>query len=425
MTAGNHERDVDHVSMGVASMEHVLRTARASGMDGSLPAAVLEIFRRGVAAGAGRPGHGQGGTGGLLCRTTRPWLTVHVGVRNSQIFAHTLTNPTQKRVCVDDLDRRLVAALQISPRASWGEIGRAVGEHERTVARRLQRLMGEGAVRVTAIYDDLRTGHGRPVHLHVRVEPGATARVAGALAGRPDTRSVYALTGATDVGCELVSPSRDRLHDILSAQITGIDGVVRTQTQVVLHTFRTVAEWHAPYLTEAEVAELRPAPPAAPLPDEDGLSPLEREIAESLAADGRIALTALADRLGLSVPTVRRRVASLLERRLLLLRAEVEPALLGLEVEAQLWLKVRPHGLDLVGQALAAHPHVRYCAATTGTHGLIVQVAVAHEAALYRFLSGVVGPLDEVTDVNVTLITRAYKRGHLHKSGLLTLERTP
>ncbi|NRQ38044.1 Lrp/AsnC family transcriptional regulator [Nonomuraea sp. NN258] len=326
---------------------------------------------------------------------------------------------------MDVLDRRLVAALQVCPRASWGEIGRAVGEHERTVARRLQRLISEGAVRVTAIYDDLRTGHGRPVHLHVQVRPGTVEHVAKALADRPDTRSVYSLTGAADLGCELVSPSREDLHEILTSQVTAIDGVVQTQTQVVLHTFRTVAEWHAPYLTEAELAELRPAPPPACLPDQDGLSPLEQEIAELLAADGRIAFTAIAEHLDISVPTARRRVASLIERRLVLPRAEAEPALIGLEVEAMMWLKVRPHGLDQVGQGLAAHPNVRYCAATSGTHSLIVQVAVAHEAELYRFLTGVLGPFDEVTDVNLTLITRAYKRGHLHKSGLLTLEKTP
>ncbi|MFI7704192.1 NAD(P)-dependent oxidoreductase [Nonomuraea sp. NPDC049480] len=54
IAAGLHEGDVDRLSMGVASLEHVVHTARASGVDGSLPAAVLEIFRRGVAAGHGR-----------------------------------------------------------------------------------------------------------------------------------------------------------------------------------------------------------------------------------------------------------------------------------------------------------------------------------------------------------------------------------
>ncbi|MBB4914814.1 NAD(P)-dependent oxidoreductase [Streptosporangium saharense] len=54
ITAGDHAGDVDRISMGVASLEHVLRTAQASGVDGSLPAAVLEIFRQGVTAGHGQ-----------------------------------------------------------------------------------------------------------------------------------------------------------------------------------------------------------------------------------------------------------------------------------------------------------------------------------------------------------------------------------
>jgi 3-hydroxyisobutyrate dehydrogenase-like beta-hydroxyacid dehydrogenase len=54
IAAGDHAGDVDRISMGVASVEHVLRTAEASGVDGSLPAAVLEVFRRGVAAGHGQ-----------------------------------------------------------------------------------------------------------------------------------------------------------------------------------------------------------------------------------------------------------------------------------------------------------------------------------------------------------------------------------
>ncbi|NGY59863.1 NAD(P)-dependent oxidoreductase [Lentzea sp. NEAU-D13] len=54
IAAGNHEGDVDRISMGVASVEHVLRTTEAAGVDGTLPAAVLEVFRRGEAAGHGQ-----------------------------------------------------------------------------------------------------------------------------------------------------------------------------------------------------------------------------------------------------------------------------------------------------------------------------------------------------------------------------------
>ncbi|WP_406279208.1 NAD(P)-dependent oxidoreductase [Embleya sp. NBC_00896] len=51
--AGAHPGDVDRLAMGVASVEHVLHTTEDAGIDPALPAAVLEIFRRGVAAGYG------------------------------------------------------------------------------------------------------------------------------------------------------------------------------------------------------------------------------------------------------------------------------------------------------------------------------------------------------------------------------------
>jgi len=37
--------------MGAASIEHVVATTRESGVDASLPRAVLEVFQRGMAAG--------------------------------------------------------------------------------------------------------------------------------------------------------------------------------------------------------------------------------------------------------------------------------------------------------------------------------------------------------------------------------------
>ncbi|NYI05856.1 NAD(P)-dependent oxidoreductase [Allostreptomyces psammosilenae] len=51
--AGEHPGDVDRLAMGVASIEHVVHTAEDSGVDPSLPAAVLEVFRRGAEAGHG------------------------------------------------------------------------------------------------------------------------------------------------------------------------------------------------------------------------------------------------------------------------------------------------------------------------------------------------------------------------------------
>jgi len=49
--AGEHPGDVDRLAMGVASVDHILHTTKDAGIDASLPAAVLEVFKRGMAKG--------------------------------------------------------------------------------------------------------------------------------------------------------------------------------------------------------------------------------------------------------------------------------------------------------------------------------------------------------------------------------------
>ncbi|MEK2478922.1 NAD(P)-dependent oxidoreductase [Streptomyces noursei] len=51
--AGAHQGDVDRLAMGLASVEHVLHTNADAGVDTALPAAVVELFRRGIKAGHG------------------------------------------------------------------------------------------------------------------------------------------------------------------------------------------------------------------------------------------------------------------------------------------------------------------------------------------------------------------------------------
>ncbi|MGK5636745.1 NAD(P)-dependent oxidoreductase [Streptomyces sp. URMC 126] len=51
LDARDHTGDVDRVAMGAASVEHIVHTARDAGVDPALPGALLDAFRRAVAAG--------------------------------------------------------------------------------------------------------------------------------------------------------------------------------------------------------------------------------------------------------------------------------------------------------------------------------------------------------------------------------------
>ena len=83
---------------------------------------------------------------------------------------------------LDDTDLACLIALQADPRASWRELGAATGIAERTVARRIKRLMDADALRVIAEADPLATGRGVVLHAWVRCRSGRVPDVAEALA---------------------------------------------------------------------------------------------------------------------------------------------------------------------------------------------------------------------------------------------------
>ncbi|MFB6931352.1 Lrp/AsnC family transcriptional regulator [Streptomyces chartreusis] len=88
------------------------------------------------------------------------------------------------------------------------------------------------------------------------------------------------------------------------------------------------------------------------------------------------------------------------ELHVLRLATELDLALLGAHTEALLWITVRPGALQKTAQTLGAHPHVRFCAATTGPANLLVALAATNLDALYTFLTDTVGSLDGVTSID-------------------------
>ncbi|GAA2899678.1 Lrp/AsnC family transcriptional regulator [Streptomyces mexicanus] len=287
-------------------------------------------------------------------------------------------------VPVDDLDRRIIAALQIDGRASWRRIARVLGEPERTVARRGLRLLENRLVTVTALVPS-----GDTVVVRLRCRPDATREAALAVARRTDTIFTYVVSGSSDCVAELQCPP-GRLADLMLEDLPALPGLTEQQVCPVLRYFRTVHEWHPGILTPQEAAQLRrfPTPDDAVGVPEVELDPEERAIVAGLAQDGRRTHEELAALAGVSEATARRRVEALSQAGVVSIRASVEPALLGLPVEALLWLRVRPDALERVGRLAVDSPLVRYAAVVTGEQQLLVHVTQPSKDALLDHLAG-------------------------------------
>jgi DNA-binding Lrp family transcriptional regulator len=118
----------------------------------------------------------------------------------------------QHGVRARELDRPIVAALQLNGRASCGAIAKQVGSSESTVLYRAGPLTESGQLRVIGVADVLRCGLGVPVLVRFRCD--TASRVAAVVAARPETRYTSVLTGSADctTGFVMTDVSGHRPH---------------------------------------------------------------------------------------------------------------------------------------------------------------------------------------------------------------------
>ncbi|MEW2503301.1 MULTISPECIES: Lrp/AsnC family transcriptional regulator [unclassified Amycolatopsis] len=320
----------------------------------------------------------------------------------------------QDEAKVSELDRRIVAALQLNGRASWGAIARHVGTSESTVLRRAGQLTESGQLRVIGVVDVLRCGLGVPVLARLRCRPGTATAVAEALAARPEVRYATVLAGSADCSAEFVLPTyRDVAR--LQGDFPAADNVRDAETFAVMRTFTSNHDWNSGELSAEAAAELRGGE-VRPFEEQhwerppEHLDELDLAISAALGEDGRLSFKEVSRQVGTSESTVARRVDSLVRRGCLRFRTLAEPAMFGYALEFMLWLSVVPAELDRAGQQLAAHPGTKYLSATTGRFNLVGQIVLRHYGELYRHTTDVVGALPGLREADVTLQVSTLKR---------------
>ncbi|HEX3789807.1 MAG TPA: Lrp/AsnC family transcriptional regulator [Pseudonocardiaceae bacterium] len=311
-------------------------------------------------------------------------------------------------VVLDDLDRGLLHALNIDGRASFARIGEVLGVSDRTVGRRYARLRETNLVRLVGAIDAGQLGGAQWI-IRVHCQPGSAMEIAVALARREDTRWVHLLSGGTEITASLQSWSLEERDDLILQRLQRTAPVVSVTAHSVLHMFVGGPDGFAALLAlDAEQVEaLRPdhRPAGAVV-----LSHADRPLVQALARDGRAPYPALAAATGWSESTVARRIEALRAAGLLYFDVDVDSEALGYHADVRLWASVPPAQLAETGAAIAAHPEVAFCAATTGPTNLLVSAVCRDNADLYRYLTERIGALPLVREVETAPVIRTVKR---------------
>jgi DNA-binding Lrp family transcriptional regulator len=332
---------------------------------------------------------------------------------------------------LDDVDRQLLHALTMAPRASFRLLAAVLGVSDQTVARRYRRLADTAGLRVFGLIDGQRAGW---VDWLVRLQaaPGSARRIADTLAHRPDTRWVRLYSGGTEIVCTLQARSPEQRNTLFLQGLPGSRHVTAITAQSILHVFSPVAYvGYASALSDAQLAVLREAAPQVQEQQADGpaetaqapgtgrawapagatsLRAEDDPLIAELARDGRATVADLAAATHWHESTVRRRIEELRQAGLLYFDIDVDDAVLGVSANVMLWLKVEPASLDAAGRAVAAHPEIPFAAATTGATNLAVSAVFRDTRRLYAYLTTRLAELPGLQSVETAPIIGTIKR---------------
>ncbi|WP_328290631.1 Lrp/AsnC family transcriptional regulator [Nocardia aurantiaca] len=299
---------------------------------------------------------------------------------------------------------RLIAALQVNGRATAEELAAALRLSSTRVRRLLSALSAGGGLRVVAAPPS--TAGAEVTVLRIRVLRGKLEPLTAALARQPQVHFID-VSRAGDEICAVVVAEPDHRDRFVLEQLPATSAVTAATAQTVLHGFADAWDWRLHALTETEATALRVAVQPA---DGYRLDDTDHRLLDSLRHDARTPAARLAHMIGIPESTARRRIHRLIAHGLLRTRVIVDPHLLGLHVDANLYLRVAPADLHTTGEALARHPAVHGAAATTGPTNLQIALWLRDLGELYRFLTVELARYP-VTDVETVLIGRAVKRG--------------
>jgi len=128
-----------------------------------------------------------------------------------------------------------------------------------------------------------------------------------------------------------------------------------------------------------------------------------------LQTDGRTSFTVIAEKLNVSIGTIRTRFNRLLEDKVITIIGRVDPGKVGFRSYAHVAVYVRPATLkESVAQAIAIMPEVSFLAGTFGEYDLEVDVMCRDNDHLVDFVNRI-STIEGVFQTKTTIYFKVYK----------------
>jgi Lrp/AsnC family transcriptional regulator for asnA, asnC and gidA len=139
------------------------------------------------------------------------------------------------------------------------------------------------------------------------------------------------------------------------------------------------------------------------------LDELDRRVMKLLRHDGRLTYAQIARTVGVSEPTVRKRIDRLVHAGAIMIMARVNPAPIGFPIDAFIGVRAVRGRVKEVGCRLAAMENVAYVAYLAGSFDILIEAFLPDTEGLFKFLNEDLEAIDGISATETWHVMRTEK----------------
>lgn len=150
---------------------------------------------------------------------------------------------SRKKKPISRTDCQIIRLLQKDGRISNTTIAEKLGISEATVRTRLKRLIEDQVIQIVAVSNPLKLGFEIVGVINIQVDIKKADTVVKELQELKELWYIVITTGSSDINVEFNLKSLDELHVLLFEKINKIDGIIRTDTSLIMQFIKRRYDW--------------------------------------------------------------------------------------------------------------------------------------------------------------------------------------
>ena len=160
-------------------------------------------------------------------------------------------NHNSAKNSIDEIDQRIIEALQLDGRRPFTKLAAELGISEASVRQRVANLINNQVMQIVAITNPLKMGYSLACMVSIRVSGERLLEAAREIATFDEVIYLIICAGNPDLLAEVVCQDNDHLLRFLTEKLYKVPGVLQTETHPYL---RVVKQNNWAFLSQAQLS---------------------------------------------------------------------------------------------------------------------------------------------------------------------------